>query len=166
MISRAQLLKPFAQAIRAKAIALRTLELTPQQRARLKESIGDDIRKATDLLTPAVSKAAHGRASRLGIDLCTQGWHGQPKFDAGRKVFHFEHCVTVAELRRLCMEQRSVRDVLRVLSTKPRTVWVLKEEDRRLTAQGHKSNRPDPLAAYRKAGIALLERTTFVRGKR
>jgi hypothetical protein len=114
-----RLLRPFAESIYAKAAALRTLDLTPQQKSRFRESIGDDIRKCTDLLTPSVSRAAAAEAAKRGLDLRTPGWHHQHKFDTGRKVFHLEHCVPVGELRERCMKQRTVRGVLGVLTREP-----------------------------------------------
>ncbi len=116
----------------------------------LPDVIADGLAESRALLTPVVSKAA-----RLGLDLRTLGWHKQPKFDAGRKIFHFEHGVTVSELRELCMRQRTAHGVLRVLTTKPRIVRILKKEYRRLTNLGYRSKRPDLEAAYLQAGIAF-----------
>jgi hypothetical protein len=155
MISPSKLLKPFSESIHAKVKALHNLDLMPHQISRFKESISDDIRKCTDLITPQVSKAAAGEAARQGLNLRILGWHKQPKVDRGRRIFHYEHGVTVWELRRLCMRRRTARGVLRVLTTKPRVVWILKKEDRRLTALGLRSKRPDMETAYRKAGIVF-----------
>jgi len=132
------------------------LFLTRHEKARLKESIGSDIRKACDLLaTVEVSEAAHEEATRLDIDLRTKGWHDQHGFDRGRELFHFEHIIPVGAICTAAIAQTSVQGVLQVLRTNLRVVWILKSEDRELTRLGYRSKRVDPDAAYRAAGIHL-----------
>lgn len=150
------LLEPFAISVFAKLSALRTLELSASERARLREAVADDLKKCTNFCVPRVSVRAHRRASRLRIDLRGQGWHQQPRFDPGRRIFHWEHVHPVSALIAHCERQRTVRGVLRVLLTLPQVVWVLKEEDRRLTRLGYRSRRSDPAEAYERAGIVLL----------
>lgn len=109
-----------------------------------------------------VSAAAQREAStpewRLG-DLREYGWYDQVRVmgDVGRKVFAWDHFHTVYELRRRldALKKPSiirVRKVLRHASV----AWILKTEDAELTRLGYRSRRPDPVAAYREAGIQLL----------
>lgn len=152
------LLMTFAVSIHTKVTALQTVELSDAQRARLAESVSDDIRKCTDLVEPMVSRGALEKAAELGVDLYSQGWHDQPTFDKGRHVFQFEHVCPVYEVRAYCIAARSVEEVVDVLRTQLRVAWVLKSEDRILSQLGYRSHRPDPDAAYREAGIELIHR--------
>jgi hypothetical protein len=97
-----ELRQVFAESVFAKASALRRLNLTSVQRARLRESVSVDIRKYTDLLAPEVSIGAKREAERIRVDLHAQSWHDQPRFDDGRTIFHFEHMVTVAAIEKMC----------------------------------------------------------------
>jgi len=153
MVTLDDLLKLFAQSIHAKATALRTLELTASQRARLRESISDDIKKCTNFIPPEVSVAAHDEAQPLGVDLSTKNWHDQPSFDAGREIFHFEHIVPVSAIRTMCESAESADATFSVLRTKLRVAWILKREDLELTRLGYRSERADPDAAYEHAKI-------------
>lgn len=155
MVTLDDLLRPFAQSIHAKAVALRTLQVSASQRARLRESISDDIKKCTNFITPEVSVAAHDEAEPLGVDLSTKNWHDQPSFDAGREIFHFEHIVPVSALRAMCENTESPDDTLSVLRTRLRVAWILKREDLELTRLGYRSTRADPDAAYEHAKIKL-----------
>lgn len=109
----------------------------------------------TEPPTAGVSEAALAEAEHLKVDLRTQNWHDQPSFDARREIFHFEHVVPVSAIRAACCDQESERAVLAVLKGRLRVAWILKSEDAELTRLGDRSNRPDPDAAYRKAGIRL-----------
>jgi hypothetical protein len=154
------ILRPFAIAIHAKASALRTLSLTERERARLTESISDDIRKCSDLVEPAVSRKAHELASKMGIDLYSKGWHDQPAFDSGRARFLWEHVLPVAEVRGCCAELESADQVREMLRRRLKVAWLLRSEDAELTRLGYRSRRPDPEGAYRDAGIELLRQPT------
>jgi hypothetical protein len=146
----------FAQSMFAKATALREATLTKRERARLKEAIAGDVRKASDILsTILVSEAAHAEAAKLGVDLRELAWHDQPKFDGGRKVFHFEHVEPVGTWIDAVCEQTSVDGVLAVLKRGFRVAWILKVEDRELTRLGFRHTRPNPDIAYQSAGIQL-----------
>ncbi|KYG04272.1 hypothetical protein BE21_47720 [Sorangium cellulosum] len=158
MASIDDLLKPFACALYAKASTLNSVGLSSSQRARLLESMSDDIKKCTNFIEPEVSEAALAEAEHLQVDLRTRNWHDQPSFDAGREIFHFEHVVPVSAIRAACCDQQSESAVLAVLKGRLRVAWILKSEDAELTLLGHRSNRPDPDAAYRKAGIQLVAR--------
>ncbi len=150
-----ELLRPFAESIHAKAAALRTLRLTASQRARVRESISDDIKKCTNFITPEMSVAAHDEADPLGVDLSTRNWHDQPAFDAGREIFHFEHIVPVSALRTMCEVAESVDGTFSILRTRLRVAWILKREDLELTRLGYRSVRADPDSAYKHAKIEL-----------
>jgi hypothetical protein len=151
--------KPFACSIRAKARALRENELTRSQRARLLESISDDIKKCTNFIAPEVSRAALKEATNIGIDLCLKSWHDQPRFDRGRKNFHLEHYIPVSDIRQECLDAKTELKILKTLKNRLRVVWILKSEDAKLTQLGFRSKRRDPKIAYRNAGIELVRKT-------
>jgi hypothetical protein len=150
----------FAESMFAKARALRRESLPPAMRARLRESISDDIKKVGTFCAPEASEAALAVARALHVDLFTSNWHDQVRFDPGRTRFHLEHVEPVSAIREACCAAADVAGVLHVLQTRLRVAWILKEEDRRLTATGHRSKRPDPEAAYRAANITLVTRAT------
>ena len=160
MADRETLLRPFASSIHAKASALRQLELATRERARVLESISDDIKKCTNFVRADVSERALDRARPLDVDLRTATWHDQPRFDPGRRVFHLEHIVPVSTIRHACLEAPSDSAVLEILATSLRVAWILKEEDSVLTHLGYRSRRQDPEAAYREAKISLVPRDT------
>lgn len=147
-------LAAFAQAIWAKANATHAAGLDLRHLRRLLESISDDIKKCTDMIVPRVSVAARTEAARLGVDLTKKGWHDQPRFDEGRRLFHREHVVPVKIIRERCLAAASTEAIMEVLQSS-RVAWILKSEDRRLTSLGFRFNRPDPETAYREAGITL-----------
>jgi hypothetical protein len=153
-VIRRKLLSAFAQAIWAKAQAMRELGAVTLARRRLLESLSYDIRKYSDLVPPVVSLAAQAEAARLGVDLRQMGWHDQHRFDPGRRIFHWEHVHTVSSISSLCLEASSATQIEEHLE-KVRVAWILKAEDLRLTALGFRSSRPDADAAYRAAGIVL-----------
>jgi hypothetical protein len=155
IVELADLLRPFASSIHAKAGAVRDLDLTANQRARVLESISDDIKKCTNFVVPRVSVAAMRAAARCKIDLRTKNWHDQVRFDRGRRVFHLEHLVPVSAIRKACLERESEAGVLEVLCTRLQIVWILKTEDAKLTKLGYRSDRSEPEAAYRAAGIEI-----------
>lgn len=155
MIGLADLLRPFALSIHARAAAVRDLDLTANQRARVLESISDDIKKCTNFVVPRVSIAAMKAAARRKIDLCSKNWHDQAAFDRGRRVFHLEHLVPVSAIRKVCLEQGSEAGILEILCTRLQIVWILKTEDAKLTKLGYRSRRSEPEAAYRAAGIEI-----------
>lgn len=155
MIGLADLLRPFASSIHAKATAVRNLDLTPTQRARFVESISDDIKKCTNFVIPRVSVAANKAAARHKIDLCSKNWHNQTSFDRGRCVFHLEHLVPVSAIRKACLEHGSAAGILEILCTQLQIVRILKTEDAKLTKLGYRSRRSEPEAAYRAAGIEI-----------
>ena len=151
-----ELLAPFARSIYVKAETLKSVPMTSSQRARLLESMSDNIKKCTNFVEPEVSQAALNEAELLQVDLPTQNWHDQPLFDAGRGIFHFEHIVPVSAIRGECYEQDSESGTFEILRRRLRVAWILKSEDAELTRLGFRSNRLDPDAAYRKAGISLV----------
>jgi hypothetical protein len=138
------------------------LELSPNQRKRLRASITAEIRSCGGLLypkvlTPEISKAARREAKRLGVDLCNHTWQTQSSFDKGRKVFHWEHADPISCIQEVCEKAESDEAVLKILKTRMRIAWILKQEDRMLTELGFRFKRPDPESAYRAAKIALVK---------
>lgn len=155
---RPELIAAFSESIWAKVRVAREVELELRERRRLLEAISEDIKKFTDLLPPLVSEAAHLEAQRRGVDLRQKGWHDQSRFDPGRRVFQWEHVLPVGSMREQCLRATSPTAVAQILEA-GRVAWILKEEDRRLTGLGYRATRPDPDAAYRQAGITLVEPT-------
>lgn len=144
MTSVERLLEPFAASIYAKAGAIKLLDLTRMQKARLLESISDDIKKCTNFIPPEVSGAALAESARMGVNLRSMCWHDQPQFDKGRRVFPFEHVVPVSAVRSECLNQTTTEGVRDVLKSMPRVAWILKSEDTTLTRLGYRSRRRDP----------------------
>src|SRR5437016_1886677 len=103
-----QLLQVFARSIVAKANALCSLrgELRPNQVARLRRSITDDIRTCgalifPDVISPEVSKAALQEAERIGVNLYTSNWRNQTAFDSGRRTFQWEHVNPISSIQEM-----------------------------------------------------------------
>jgi hypothetical protein len=145
--------RPFARAISAKVETL-DLGLSFVQVRRLRESIGDDIRKYSDCHTPAASEAALEVAAPLGIDLYNMHWHNQKKFDPGRAVFVFEHVVPVGMIRDECIAARSENAIMDVLMKRTCVAWILRSEDALLNRHGYRRKRPPH--AYEDVGINLI----------
>jgi hypothetical protein len=144
-----QLLQLFARSIFAKVSALKSLELTPNQRRRLQSTITAEIRACggllyPEVLTPEVSEAALREAERIGVHIFEHTWHSQPSFDAGRKLFHWEHVDPVSCIQEACEGAGCEEAVLEVLKTRLRIAWILKREDLELTRLGFRTKRPDP----------------------
>lgn len=145
----------FGNSIASKAEILHSAELTDKQKSRIRESIGVDIRKYTDLIDPDVSVQADLDAKNLGIDLRKEDWQSQTRFDPGRKRFHLDHVVPVSCLRDACIEANDVHKINEILETEARIVWITKAENSCLDKKGFRSNRPDPDEAYRTCGIKI-----------
>jgi hypothetical protein len=162
-----QLLHLFARSIFDKSRALSVLELTTNQRKRLRSSITFEIRTAglllyPEKLTPEVSEAAMQEAGRLGVDLYSHTWRSQTSFDRGRKMFHWEHVDPISCIQLACEGAADTESVLNLLRTRLRIAWILKCEDKELTRLGFRSKRPDPEEAYRGAKIVLVKRENTV----
>ena len=77
------------------------------EKARIKESISDDIKKFSNFIKPVVSIAAYEKSKEIDVNLLEKNWHDQPSFDVRRKIFHFEHIIPVSSLRSLCLKANS-----------------------------------------------------------
>jgi hypothetical protein len=162
-----ELLQLFARSIFAKATALKSLDLTRNQRKRLRSSITAEIRACggllyPEVLTPEVSEAALREAELIPVDLLAQTWYSQSRFDRGRRVFHWEHMDPISCIQEACAAAGSEQTVLEIMRTRLRIAWILKREDRELTRLGFRSDRPDPEGAYRAANIVLVKHTSRV----
>ena len=146
----------YAKTIHAKAKALNEIELGPDEQKRLRESIDDDIKKYSNFLIPRVSAKAAARARKTKLDLTSKNWHDRRDFGEGRKEFHFEHVTPVSQLRASCIAAGSKNEVANILRKHLRVAWILKTEDKKLTDLGFRTERPNPVRAYRDAGIKLL----------
>ncbi len=122
---------------------------------RLRESISDDIKKASNFHPHKMSKRARQAALALKpqIDLSRETWHEQHRFDPGRERFLVEHRATVSSLRARCLEQGSAEAVLDVLLREIEVVWILREEDEKLNELRYRSKRPS--TAYDDAKIEI-----------
>jgi hypothetical protein len=157
-----QLLQLFARSLFAKVSAVKSLELTQNQRKRLRSSITAEIRACggllyPEVLAPEVSEAALQEAQRIGVRICEQTWRSQPSFDAGRLLFHWEHVDPISCIQESCEGAECEEAILDILKTRLRIAWILKREDRELTRLGFRSQRADPEGAYRAAKIVLLK---------
>lgn len=160
-ISVATVALPFAQSFAAKRGLLDHTGLSPQHQARVRESLSDDLKKLCDVVStglrvPEVSLAAKERAGDLGVDLCRQTWHQQPRFDPGRRAFHLEHVVPILVLRNAWLAASDPTAMVDEFDRMFRIAWILKDEDAELTRRGYRSKRDDPEAAYDEAGITLV----------
>jgi hypothetical protein len=113
-------------------------------------------RDLENFVLPMVSTAAQARADQMGLsDLRQFRWKDQPKKmkDPDRSIFHWEHYTPVANIvdGLLQIETLSLEAIAGILKT-ARIVWILKEENVRLS---HRS-RKDPALDYRNASIDLL----------
>ncbi|MBF0405756.1 MAG: hypothetical protein HQM10_00260 [Candidatus Riflebacteria bacterium] len=151
------ILKAFSRAIFCKVLAIRNTFQDNRFRVRIMESITMDIRKYSDLIPVSVSVAANNKAKEMGIDLKQKRWQDQNKFDKGRKTFQLEHFRTVKEIRQKCIEANNEEEVEILLRVEPKVVWILKDEDERLSRLGYRSNRPNPQLAYEAAGIVIID---------
>ena len=149
----------FAKSITVKKDAINSLNLSKKEEVIIRGSIDEDIKKVSDFAIPRVSKKAKEKSTAMGIDLLSMNWHNQTKksFDPGRKLFHWEHIVPVSQIRKMCLEAKNEDEVKTLLLEKISVAWILKEEDKKLTKSGFRSERPDPKEAYFEAGIELIE---------
>jgi hypothetical protein len=104
-----------------------------------------------------VSEAAQQEADRRGLaKLSEYTWYQQTTKmgDKGRKTFHWDHFVTIKELRMALLNlARPTEEQARAILQRASVAWILKREDRNLNKLGFRADRPNPHAAYRKAGI-------------
>lgn len=152
--------RPYAHALVIKADGLLDPVLTSSQRQSLKSSMKEDLRKCGDALIPEVvpyliSDAAAAAAAELGVDLSKETYASQPRFDRGRKLFHYEHYATLETIVARLESTSSVEAAIDVIEELLHVAWILKSEDRRLTELGFRHLRPEPASAYVTAGIVL-----------
>lgn len=98
------------------------------------------FRSATDdKKVKYVSKAALLEAKKRGIDLSKMTWTNQTKVDKKRKVFHYEHCNPIKELREAVLNtSENINEIIK----KDITCWILKKENRVLDKK-YKAKRPN-----------------------
>jgi hypothetical protein len=126
------IVQAFATSIWAKVCLLRDSDLEERHKLRVRESISEDIKKYTDCIPPRVSDAAKTAAKKLDVNLSVMGWHDQPRFDRGRKLFHLEHITPVSAIREECLSAQSMNSIEIALNS-AKVAWILKSEDRKLT---------------------------------
>lgn len=113
-------------------------------------------RDLENFVLPMVSAAAQARADQMGLpDLWQFRWRDQPKKmkDPDRSIFRWEHYTPVSNIvNGLLQIKTPTREAIADILKTARIVWILKEENARLS---HRS-RKDPALDYRNAGIDLL----------
>ena len=104
-----------------------------------------------------VSIAAQREADRRKLGkLSDYTWYQQTTkmADKGRKTFHWDHFVTIKEMRKALLNlDPPTEDGARAILRRASVAWILKREDRKLNKLGFRADRPNPHAAYRKARI-------------
>lgn len=150
----------FAEGMLPKVLWLRKGGRAPHEVSAVRSSLTQEIRKLCDALAPehlrpVVSPSAAQAARVLGVDLCLQAWGRQTAWDPGRRVFHLEHVVPVAEVRARVLLADTVVGIRAALA-ELKVAWILKTEDAELERLGYRSRRDDPESAYREAGIELI----------
>lgn len=124
----------------------------------LASTINHMCRELEDFATPWVSVAAYdaARAYDPRIDLRRCHWDDRRKYPFLGKRLHWEHMCPVASLKKRVLavsppSSEAVAHILRDASV----AWITKEENAELSAQGFRSNRPDPTAAYEACRIRI-----------
>ena len=139
----------------------------PETKQWLRSSLTWPIRYLERFVTHArVSVKAQEAAGAMDLSQCK--WNQQPSLldDPERELFHYEHMYPVSQMReklielsdpgREVSEDQIIKEIESELD-KFDIAWVLKEEDNKLNEMGYQSKRPpNPLDAYREAGIVLL----------
>lgn len=156
------LVRPFVVALHAKRVLLDRDGISREQRARVLESMSDDLKKMCDVVVPAVRPASVSREAlaltdQLGIDLCQLTWHqqqGRKRADERWAALHREHVVPILALRNACAAAVDVDTAVGEIDRLLHIAWITKEEDRRLTAAGFRKARPE--TAYADVGIDLV----------
>jgi hypothetical protein len=105
-----------------------------------------------------ISRACLARSRADGIDDIRQFDPREVPAEV-RSTYHLEHFLPIAVLRTRLMKienptQDNVEECLRTAQIAK--VWILKEEDDRLTAAGKRYKRDDPVQAYRDAKIEIV----------
>ncbi len=120
------------------------------------------LRQLECFVEPEVSVAAAEIANQLGHgDLRSKRYGFQDTNEDNDPIFHWEHVRPVSDMksRLLAMSRpRSLESIEQVLRTTD-VAWVLKEEDRKLTEQKYRTQRPeDAWVAYEACGIRIVGR--------
>lgn len=103
-----------------------------------------------------VSKKALEKAKSLNINLAEINWHTQSKVDKGRKIFHYEHCNPIKQLRLAVLYSN---EKIEKILDKDITCWILKSENDILNKK-YKDNRPGGWKkCYKECGIEILKNT-------
>ncbi len=142
-----------AKALEVMAIGYNTLT-DRHDRQRMKRGMARALRSFS--CHNGFKRGASVAAQKIAapIDLRTMKWSQQSKFDPGRKLFIFEHQFTVNDMVASCI--KNPEKCLEVLKS-TRIVWITRAENRRLSALGYTTTRPDPDTAYREAEIELFQ---------
>lgn len=102
-----------------------------------------------------VSEKALKKAKELGIDLYNMTWLNQTKFDPKRKIFHYEHCNPIKQLRLAVLNTNE--DTQKILK-RDIVCWMLKEENQALNDNKFRDDRPGGWEnCYKKCGIKYMK---------
>lgn len=118
------------------------------------------LRQLECFVAPEVSVAAAQMADQLGHGDLRAKWYGFQDTDEDKApIFHWEHVRPVSDMKARLLAistPRSPEAIEQVLRTAD-VAWILKEEDRKLTAQKYRTTRPDdPWQAYKACGIRIV----------
>lgn len=134
----------------------------PDTRAWANSVLDHACRQLECFVVPEVSVRAAEEAAAQGLpDIRGFTWSDQVNRmrDVGREVFHWEHVLPVAEMKRRLLDPKeccTAQDVEKIIASVD-IAWILKTEDAMLTANGFLHRRPDdPWDAYAKSGIEIL----------
>ena len=125
-------------------------------RAGFIKVLGEAVRVLTDYIVPEASIPAAKFIESKGADYSKLTWANHPKIDPGRKNIVREHMTTCYEIKNKINASLNIEEVTDILTNDLRIVWITKAEDAKLTELGYKSRRPDPVKAYKEAGIEIL----------
>lgn len=96
-----------------------------------------------------VSKAAKNEAKCLGIDLVKMNWDNQSKVDPKRKIFHYEHCIPIKQLRILILQTNiPIKKIINM----DFVCWILKKE-RNVLDKKYKDHRDNWKKCFAEFGI-------------
>lgn len=150
-------LAAFAQALFSLASRVKKLKPADKyEKSQFRGAMKAIVQSVGNLQPARVSRSALEVAKVLELDdLPSLRWDRQKKKDPGRKKLLREHKTPVSwivERAISCESDKQVQDLL----ARMEIAWITREEDDRLSENGHRSKRPDSDDAYRKAGIELL----------
>ena len=163
----------FTETIWSKVNCLQTLKTVGRERSnvfkKVREALSDDLKKFTDKsVTPRASVKAFNKFKELGLgSIFEQNWNtiGSIKVmkalaEKGRNIFHHEHLQPHSEyIDSVLIKCTASHHVYCALKDYPGVCWILKSEDKEITALKFRSKRIVAggwQEVYKIAGIEVL----------